>query len=177
MTPEGHNECANRALKCPFTPKGTSGHCRHPTLAQNAGTVPPFPACNGSRLPPLTGSRAGPARCPVAPRPRDGQSRPRSAPAQPAHSRAGSRARPPRERPGRPTSLAASKTKAMRHPAHPRVRAEPPLREHKRAAPPRSRSERPLCARQISRPVTPPAKTHDNGRLISLVSARKCTPA
>jgi len=44
MTLEGHSECSNCASKCPFTLKDTHRHCQHPTVAQNAGPVRPFPA-------------------------------------------------------------------------------------------------------------------------------------
>lgn len=159
MTLEGHNECATRALKCPFTPKGTFGHRQHPTVAQNAGTVPPFPAPQLPR-PSLDGApwRARP-EAPRRPLPRDRASGPGSAL---AHSGPFASYRSDLATMGpswRADAHAAARTKAPRHPARPRVRAKRAVRATSAVCRPRNHYGCPLCARQISQPATPVTKT------------------
>jgi hypothetical protein len=94
-----------------------------------------------------------------------------------AQSSANARAHPPWARPGGPTSpaepgrrrLSTLSTLASALSAHSRATTG--------LSRPRNRSGCPLCARQISLPAMPGTKTAISERPISLVSARKCTPA
>jgi hypothetical protein len=181
MTLEGDNECANRALKCPFTPKGTFGHCQPPTVAQNTGTVPPFPTPNSPWLPPLTGFPGGLCLARRALRPRDRASGPQPGPrSASAHSGSVERCR------SGPSAMGPSwRADVPAEPGRRRLGAlstlASALSDQSRAtrglSRPRNRSGCPLCARHISPPAMPATKTVVNERLISLVSARKCTLA